>query len=283
MKLDDHKQDSGDRVSIILLLLSLPVGLFSCFVVPNPVVASVFLGMFVATGMHKFIEVKDSQGLEMNIPLPGGIKVTAKTTGAVATLIFVGGLCWWGLTKQLADQQKQLADQQKQLEIADNEGNDDYLVKTEAGNNQKSLQVGKITLYDKLLKLKEDKPFSPLFMKIQSDCPDGGLDREKLCGIPYSFNLKIISVSKELSKDEAIVCGQDYKYLVGQVYEISQSDDNRKSPNTVVPKLTITASTTIAVCRTTSDNSYDPKLVVGSGTLDKIDRKKDYRAKLLDQ
>lgn len=56
MKLDDHKQGSGDRVSIVLLLLSLPVGLFSCFVLPNPVVAAVFLGMFVATGMHKFIE-----------------------------------------------------------------------------------------------------------------------------------------------------------------------------------------------------------------------------------
>lgn len=206
-------------------------------------------------------------------------------TGAVATLIVVGGLCWWGLTKQLADQQKQLADQQKQLEIADNAGNDDYLVKTEAGNNQKSLQVGKITLYDKLLKLKEDKPFSPLFIKIQSDCPDGGLDRKSLCGIPYSFNLKIISSSKELSEGEAIVCGQDYKYLVGQFYEISQFDDNGKSPNTVVPRLKIKASATIPVCGTTLDNSYDPKLVVGLGTLnkDKIDRKKDYHAKLLDQ
>ena len=118
MKPDDHEQDSGDRVSIVLLLLSLPVGLFSCFVLPNPVVAAVSLGMFVATGMHKFIEVRDPQGLEMNVPLPNGIKATTKMTGAVATLIVVGGLCWWGLTKQLADQQKQ-------LEIADNAGNDD--------------------------------------------------------------------------------------------------------------------------------------------------------------
>jgi hypothetical protein len=283
MKPDDHEQDSGDRVSIVLLFLSLPVGLFSCFILPNPVVAAVFLGMFVATGMHKFIEVKDPQGLEMNMPLPGGMKATAKMTGAVATLIVVGGLCWWGLTKQLADQQKQLADQQKQLEIADNAGNDDYLVKTEAVNHQGSLPVGKITLYDKLLKLKRDKPFSPFFMKIQSDCPDGGSDRKSLCGIPDSFNLKIIGSSNELTKGEAIVCGQDYKHLVGQVYEISQSDGGIKISKTVVPRLKIKGSAIIPLCGTILDASYDPKLVVGSGTLDTRDRTRDYMAKLLDQ
>lgn len=276
MKPDDHEQDSGDRVSIILLFLSLPVGLFSCFILPNPVVAAVSLGMFVATGMHKFIEVRDPQGLEMNVPLPNGIKATAKMTGEVATLIVVGGLCWWGLTKQLADQQKQ-------LEIADNAGNDDYLVKTESVNHQGSFPVGKITLYDKLLKLKKEKPFSPLFMKIQSDCPDGGLDRKSLCGVPPSFNLKIIGSSNELSKDEAIVCGQDYKHLVGQSYEILQSDGDIKSPKTIVPRLEIKGSVTISPCRAILDNSYDPKLVVGSRTLDKIDRAKDYSAKLLDQ
>lgn len=276
MKLDDNKQDSGDRLSIILLLLSLPVGLFSCFVLPNPVVAAVFLGMFVATGMHKFIEVKDPQGLEMNMPLPGGMKATAKMTGAVATLIVVGGLCWLGLTKQLADQQKQ-------LEIADNAGNDDYLVKTEAVNHQGSLPVGKITLYDKLLKLKQDKPFSPLFIKIQSDCPDGGSDRKSLCGIPDSFNLKIIGSSNEIREGEAIVCGQDYKHLVGQVYEISQSDGGIKISKTVVPRLKIKGSAIIPVCGRVLDASYDPKLVVGAGTLDTKDRTRNYMAKLLDQ
>jgi hypothetical protein len=229
----------ADLISILILVISAPLGVFFLISSSSATAAAFWWSFFASTAMYKVLEIKDPQGLEFKdwtIPFLGGVKASAKMTGALATFGIVFLLVGSGLT---FEQMRKEANAEKILTIDDSTNTDDYSVLFKPDSSQNPQVVGKIQLYNQLLKLKEDRAFSDVLKKIQADCPDPDEgERQGLCGIPYSFDFKIVLISQNVSEGQAAVCGM-YKDLVGQSYKISPIGNINKDTPTVI-KITST-------------------------------------------
>jgi hypothetical protein len=270
---NNQKTDLNSGVSLTILFISLVGAPVFYFV--SPFLSTFFVTIFISTFFYKVLDVKDPQGLDVQwaLPLPGNPKVNAKLAGAVASAIVIAPLSWYAVRQEYNIKDRQL--------VIDESPHNDYYVKPEFANIQGPQPVGQIQLYEELNKLKEKKPFSFIFQKIQSDCPiTEGAVQSGLCAIPSKFAVRIIG-SADLGQGKAVVCGQRFKDLSEQAYKIYPEDPNSKDAIKDAPTVKINGSVTIIQCRRAIDTN-NPSLVVNSDLRRLVDPQKLYQAKIAD-
>jgi hypothetical protein len=259
-------------VSLGLMATSILGALY--YLTISSVVSALFWGTFISNMLYQVLEVKDSQGLDTVLNLPNGDKVSIKLAGAVAAFAAISLLAWWGLEREAqrksADIAQKMKDQEKPLEIDKQDTNSQeshYYLAT-----QDSYRVGKINIYDQLYKLRKDNPFSHVLENIRQDCSE---DRG-LCGIPESFDVKIVGSVPDIESGGAYVCKLDREYLVNNSFKITSPKIKPNIPDTIK----ITNVNLDSACKRFADPKY-LNLVVSPKHRELVNPEITYHIKLL--